>query len=179
MELIGGALPNVMFLVGVMAVGIGLGIQWKIIEIKADLGRTGRIAAFAMGSVLIGLSIMLYLQPAPQASSSELLAGVALASSTTPAEPERASESAQASILEVSNAVSEAADEEDLDAGVARKLDELLASLGHQLAKGDDQKAAQTHEELVATMSDAIEDEKLSPDVGLDLLELARDIPLP
>lgn len=68
MDFIGGALPNVMFVVGMIAIGIGLGVELKIIEIKAELSKNGRIGAFAVGAALIGTSIFLYNRP-PQTGS--------------------------------------------------------------------------------------------------------------
>ena len=69
MDFIGGALPNVMFLIGVIAVGIGLGLEFKIIEIRNGLSRGGRISAGLVGVALITTSIALYLLPAPTTSS--------------------------------------------------------------------------------------------------------------
>ena len=69
MDFIGGALPNVMFLIGVIAIGIGLGLEFKIIEIRNGLSRGGRISAGLVGMALITTSIVLYLLPAPTASN--------------------------------------------------------------------------------------------------------------
>lgn len=69
MDFIGGALPNVMFLIGIIAIGIGLGIEFKIVEIKGDLSRNGRIGAFSIGAILITISILLYLRPAQTAQA--------------------------------------------------------------------------------------------------------------
>ena len=69
MDFIGGALPNVMFLIGVIAIGIGLGLEFKIIEIRNGLSPKGRIGAGLIGIALITTSIVLYLLPAPTASS--------------------------------------------------------------------------------------------------------------
>jgi hypothetical protein len=63
MDFITGALPNVMFIIGVMAIGIGLGIEFKIVEVKGDLGKGGRIGAFSVGAALIVVSVFLYLRP--------------------------------------------------------------------------------------------------------------------
>lgn len=63
MNFVGGALPNVMFLIGVMAIGIGLGLEFKIVEIKGQLSRGARFGAMGVGAALIGLSIVLYLKP--------------------------------------------------------------------------------------------------------------------
>jgi hypothetical protein len=69
MDFVGGALPNVMFLVGVIAIGVGLGLEFKIVEVKGDLGRNGRIGAFGVGLGLIAVSIYLYLTPRPAATA--------------------------------------------------------------------------------------------------------------
>jgi hypothetical protein len=64
MDFVGGALPNVMFLIGIIAIGIGLGLEFKIVEVKGDqLGRGGRIGAIAVGAALIATSIYLYVTP--------------------------------------------------------------------------------------------------------------------
>jgi type IV secretory pathway VirB10-like protein len=63
MDFIGGALPNIIFIVGIMAVGIGIGIEFKIVEIKAELTQTGRAVALTVGFLLIGMSIFLYTRP--------------------------------------------------------------------------------------------------------------------
>lgn len=69
MDFIGGALPNVMFLIGVIAIGIGLGLEFKIIEVKNGLSRGGRIGAGVIGVALVATSIALYLRPVQTASS--------------------------------------------------------------------------------------------------------------
>lgn len=69
MDFIGGALPNVMFLIGVIAIGIGLGLEFKLIEVKNTLSRGGRIGAGVVGLVLVALSIALYLHPLQTTSS--------------------------------------------------------------------------------------------------------------
>jgi hypothetical protein len=69
MDFIGGALPNVMFLVGIIAIGIGLGIEFKIVEIKAELNKQGRMATIGFGVVLIGVSIFLYTRPQESSAS--------------------------------------------------------------------------------------------------------------
>ena len=74
MDLIGGALPNVIFIVGIIAVGIGLGIEFKIIEIKAELTQQGRIVALTMGLLLIGVSLFLYTRPMQTAAIPGVLA---------------------------------------------------------------------------------------------------------
>lgn len=63
MDFIGGALPNVMFLIGVIAIGIGLGLEFQIIQVKNGLTRGGRIGACVLGLALVLASIALYLRP--------------------------------------------------------------------------------------------------------------------
>jgi hypothetical protein len=79
MDFIGGALPNVMFLIGVIAIGIGLGLEFKIIEVKNGLSRGGRIGACVVGLALVATSIILYLRPTPTVASSP----AAVATATT------------------------------------------------------------------------------------------------
>ncbi len=63
MDFIGAALPNLMFLVGILAIGLGLGIELKIVSLNKEIDKTGRIGAFAVGIVLIGASIIMYTNP--------------------------------------------------------------------------------------------------------------------
>lgn len=63
MELLGAALPNVMFLVGVLAIGLGLGIELKVVSLNKEINRTGRIGAFTIGIALIAASVLIYLNP--------------------------------------------------------------------------------------------------------------------
>jgi hypothetical protein len=67
MDFITAALPNLMFIAGLIAVGIGLGLEFKIVEIKGELNKTSRLGAIAVGSVLMLVSIYLYTRP-PQAA---------------------------------------------------------------------------------------------------------------
>jgi hypothetical protein len=64
MDFITGALPNVMFIAGLIAIGLGLGIEFKIVEIKGELSKPGRFAAIGIGAVLVSSSIYLYTRPA-------------------------------------------------------------------------------------------------------------------
>ena len=64
MDFLGGALPNIMFIIGIIAIGIGLGIEFKIVEIKGEISKGGRMAAFSVGIVLIVASIFLYTRSA-------------------------------------------------------------------------------------------------------------------
>lgn len=65
MDLTSTALPNIMFIIGVIAIGIGLGIEFKIVEIKSELGKSGRIGVISIGVILILTSIFLYTRSAP------------------------------------------------------------------------------------------------------------------
>jgi hypothetical protein len=69
MDFIGGALPNVMFLIGVIAIGIGLGLEFQIIQVKNGLTRGGRIGSTLVGLALVITSIVLYLRPAQTAGT--------------------------------------------------------------------------------------------------------------
>jgi hypothetical protein len=82
MDFIGGALPNVMFLIGVIAIGIGLGLEFKIIEVKNGLSKGGRIGACVVGVALVATSIALYLRPAQTAHSPAAAVAAAAATST-------------------------------------------------------------------------------------------------
>jgi hypothetical protein len=68
MDFITGALPNVMFIAGLIAMGIGLGIEFKIVEIKGELSKQGRIGAIGIGAALVLVSIYLYTRP-PQTAT--------------------------------------------------------------------------------------------------------------
>jgi PASTA domain-containing protein len=63
MDLLGAALPNIMFIVGILAVGLGLGIELKVVSLNKEIDKKGRIGAFVAGIVLIGGSLVLYLNP--------------------------------------------------------------------------------------------------------------------
>ncbi|NTU78405.1 MAG: PASTA domain-containing protein [Chloroflexales bacterium] len=77
MDFIGGALPNVMFLVGIITFGVGLGLEFKIIEVKNGLSRGGRIGASLMGIVLMMASVALYLRPATPTAASAFVVSTA------------------------------------------------------------------------------------------------------
>jgi len=57
-----------MFIAGLIAIGIGLGIEFKIVEIKGELSKSGRFAAIGIGTVLVSSSVYLYTRP-PQTTS--------------------------------------------------------------------------------------------------------------
>lgn len=63
MNFITGALPNIMFIAGIIAIGLALGIELKIVEIKGELSKGGRLGAFGVGVVLIAASVFLYTRP--------------------------------------------------------------------------------------------------------------------
>jgi hypothetical protein len=79
MDFIGGALPNVMFIVGIIAIGIGLGIEFKIVEIKGELSKRGRFGALGVGAALIMVSVFLYTRPPQTASAPSMPTSTALA----------------------------------------------------------------------------------------------------
>lgn len=64
MDLLGAALPNLMFLVGILAIGLGLGIELKIVSLNKQIDKTGRIGAIVVGIMLIGASVLMYANPA-------------------------------------------------------------------------------------------------------------------
>ncbi len=64
MEFLGGALPNVMFIIGILAIGLGLGIELKLVALNKEIDKTGRIGAIIIGSVLVAASLFIYLNPA-------------------------------------------------------------------------------------------------------------------
>jgi hypothetical protein len=57
-----------MFVAGLIAMGLGLGIEFKIVEIKGELSKQGRIGAIGIGAALVLVSIYLYTRP-PQTAS--------------------------------------------------------------------------------------------------------------
>jgi hypothetical protein len=63
MDLLGAALPNIMFIVGILAVGLGLGIELKVVSLNKEIDKKGRVGAFVAGIVLISVSVMMYLNP--------------------------------------------------------------------------------------------------------------------
>ncbi len=75
MDFITGSLPNVMFIAGLLAMGIGLGMEFKIVEIKSELSKQGRLGAIGLGAVLVSISIYLYTRPPQPASSPGTVAG--------------------------------------------------------------------------------------------------------
>lgn len=91
MEFLGGALPNVMFIIGILAIGLGLGIELKLVALNKEIDKTGRIGAIVVGALLIAASLFMYLNPAltnrNQASSAAANAALVSTSvSSTPAQ---------------------------------------------------------------------------------------------
>jgi hypothetical protein len=64
MEFLGGALPNIMFIIGIVAIGLGLGIELKLVALNKEIDKTGRIGAIVVGVLLVAASLFLYLNPA-------------------------------------------------------------------------------------------------------------------
>jgi hypothetical protein len=81
MEFLGGALPNVMFIIGILAIGLGLGIELKLVALNKEIDKTGRIGAIVIGALLVAASLFIYLNPAltnrNQASSATANAALA------------------------------------------------------------------------------------------------------
>lgn len=67
-EFVKGSLPNIMFIGGLIAIGLGLGIEFKIVEVKGQLTRSGRFGAIGVGVILIAVSVFLYIRPLETAS---------------------------------------------------------------------------------------------------------------
>ena len=63
MDFLGGALPNVMFIIGILAIGLGLGIELKLVPLNKEIDKTGRIGAMIVGALLVGGSLYIYLNP--------------------------------------------------------------------------------------------------------------------
>ena len=91
MEFLGGALPNVMFIIGILAIGLGLGIELKLVALNKEIDKTGRIGAIIIGVLLVAASLFIYLNPAltnrNQASSAAANAALVPATAnSTPAQ---------------------------------------------------------------------------------------------
>jgi hypothetical protein len=69
MELFNSALPNIIFIVGILAVSIGLGIELKLVPVNNQVSRPGRIGAMIVGGLLICVSIGLYIRESGQAAA--------------------------------------------------------------------------------------------------------------
>ncbi len=87
MEFLGGALPNVMFIIGILAIGLGLGIELKLVALNKEIDKTGRIGAIVIGALLVATSLFMYLNPAltnrNQASSATANTALAPASANS------------------------------------------------------------------------------------------------
>ena len=63
MDFLGGALTNVMFIICILAIGLGLGIELKLVALNKEIDKTGRIGAIIIGVLLIAASLFIYLNP--------------------------------------------------------------------------------------------------------------------
>jgi len=63
MNFLGGSLPNVMFIIGVLAIGLGLGIELKLVPLNKEIDKTGRAGAMIVGAILVAGSLYIYLNP--------------------------------------------------------------------------------------------------------------------
>ena len=64
MNFLGGSLPNIMFIIGILAIGLGLGIELKLVPLSKEIDRIGRIGAMVVGAILVAGSLYIYLNPA-------------------------------------------------------------------------------------------------------------------
>jgi hypothetical protein len=88
MNFLGGTLPNVMFLIGVLAIGLGLGIELKLVPLNKEIDKTGRIGAVVVGTILVAASLYIYLNPAlmsPNQSAPATANGALAPAQATPA----------------------------------------------------------------------------------------------
>jgi hypothetical protein len=46
-----------MFIVGVLAIGLGLGIELKLVPLSKEIDKTGRIGAMVVGTILVAASL--------------------------------------------------------------------------------------------------------------------------
>jgi hypothetical protein len=99
MNIVGAALPNVMFIVGILAIGLGLGIELKVVSLNKEIDKTGRIGAFIIGVALIGASVIIYLNPsiASQAAPADTGVGAAQVGGAAPQPAAQAPVASQAS----------------------------------------------------------------------------------
>jgi len=89
MEFLGGALPNVMFIIGIVSIGLGLGIELKLVALNKEIDKTGRIGAIIIGILLVAASLFLYLNPSitNRNQASNATANTALVPAPTLSEP--------------------------------------------------------------------------------------------
>jgi hypothetical protein len=80
MNLLGGALPNVMFIIGILAIGLGLGIELKLVPLNKEIDKTGRIGAMVVGAILVAGSLFIYLNPALTSPNTPTMASGVLSS---------------------------------------------------------------------------------------------------
>jgi hypothetical protein len=86
MEFLGGALPNVMFIIGILAIGLGLGIELKLVALNKEIDKTGRIGAIVVGGLLVAASLFLYLNPTLTNHNQASSATATAAQATAPAD---------------------------------------------------------------------------------------------
>ncbi|HJZ48952.1 MAG TPA: PASTA domain-containing protein [Roseiflexaceae bacterium] len=95
MDLLGGALPNVMFIIGILAIGLGLGIELKLVPLNKEIDKTGRVGAIVVGTLLVVASVFIYLNPGlvnrNQASSTTTNAALAPAATQATSAPAQVS----------------------------------------------------------------------------------------
>lgn len=60
---------HIIFIVGIIAISIGLGIELKLVPVSNQVSRSGRIGAMALGTVLVFVSIGIYLRESSQAAA--------------------------------------------------------------------------------------------------------------
>jgi hypothetical protein len=58
-----------MFIIGVLAIGLGLGIELKLVPLGKEIDKTGRIGAMVVGAILVAASLYIYLNPALTSST--------------------------------------------------------------------------------------------------------------
>ena len=69
MNFLGGSLPNVMFIIGMLAIGLGLGIELNLVPLNKEIDKTERIGAVIVGAILVAGSLYIYLNPALTSST--------------------------------------------------------------------------------------------------------------
>lgn len=84
MELFSAALPNIMFVAGIVAIAIGLGIELKVVPVGNQVGRGGRIGAMTVGVLLVIVSVVLYVQPQGSTTASSPTATAAAVAAIQP-----------------------------------------------------------------------------------------------
>jgi len=185
MDFVGGALPNVIFLAGLIALGTGLGIEFKIIEIKGELSKQGRLGAIAVCLVLMGVSVVLYTRPVQTAQTTPP-AAQAVAAANVGASQQAGQQSAPLATAApaaptpqpeaVATAISVAAPDDALqslralfiraiaDGRIGKDGEDLLkklAELQDKLDEGEQQKAAEQLRELQKKLGEGAREGKM------------------